>query len=151
MTGEPWRPVVVLAAALILGAAGCAGNPEFDHSTQYTPESLAQELAFRYSALSPDGKASTKARSRKPQKKAVDSKADEQSPTKSQSKAAKKKDLPKTIDDVLDDIEIKADLVKGMSRAETFERMADVISRDNSLRESDRQLLAQKLKEMGGG
>jgi hypothetical protein len=135
----------MLLAALILLAPGCGESPEFNKAASYTPESLAQELAFRYNALSPAAKAST--RTRRPAKKAMDSKADEKSSTKSQVKAATKKDLPKTIDDILDDIEAKAGLIKGMPRSEVIVKMIDALSKDSSLRESDRQVLAGKLRE----
>ena len=141
--------VIMLLAVLFCSAPGCGEDPSFNTETQYTPESLAQELAFRYHALSPSGKTSTRAR--RPAKKAVDSKADEQSPTKSQAKAATKKELPRTVDDVLDDIEAKAGLIKGMSRSDIVSKMIDAISRESTLRENDRQMLVGKLKEFGSG
>ena len=144
-----WPVVIMLLAPLMLFAPGCGESPRFNADTQYTPESLAQELAFRFNALSPSGKKST--RTRRPQKKAVDSKADEQSPTKSQAKAATKKELPKTVDDVLDDIEAKAGLIKGVPRSDVVSKMIDLLSKDSSIRESDRQMLVGKLREFGGG
>jgi hypothetical protein len=144
-----------LMLALVFGAAvspsGCGRSTSFDKSTQYTPETLAQELAFRYNALSPVGK--TPMKTRRPQKsqKAVDSKADEQSTTKAQSKAATKKERPKSVDDVLDDIEAKAGLVPGMSRAEVLAKMAEAIGKDGTLDDGARRALVEKLKEAGGG
>jgi hypothetical protein len=142
---------VLLVALAVLSslAAGCADRPEFNKAAEYTPESLAQELAFRYKALSPAAKKST--RSRRPQRAAVDSKADEQSPTKSQTKAATKKELPRTVDDILDDIEAKVGLIKGMSRSDVVSKLIDALSRDTSLAEQDRQTLGSKLKEFAGG
>jgi hypothetical protein len=87
-------------------------------------------------------------RTRKPQEKAADSRADEKSTTRSQVKAATKKDLPKTVDDVLPDIAVKTDLLKGMSRSEVFAKII-VISKDPSLKERERQILGERLKEMG--
>jgi ATP-dependent 26S proteasome regulatory subunit len=150
LTGKPWPLILALAVASALPALGCGGAAEFDKSARYTPESLAQELAFRYNALSPTGKVST--RIRKAQKKnATIESNEEKSETKSKSREATKKDLPKTIDDVLDDIEAKAGLVKGTSRSEVFKAMIEALSRNNSLKEDERQVLAGKLKELGGG
>src|SRR5262245_5136452 len=112
LSRKPWLRVVPLAAVLIISAAGCRPKPEYDKSVEYTPESLAQELAFRFNSLAPPAKTST--RTRKVVQKAVGSKADEQSPTKAQSKAAPKKALAKTVDDVLDEVAVKVNLVKGM-------------------------------------
>ena len=139
----------MVLAAFILPAPGCGESPKFNKATEYTPESLAQELAFRYNALSPSGK--TSKRARRPEKKAVESKADEQSATKSQAKAATKKELPKTIDEILDEIEAKIGLIKGMSRSDIVAKMIDAISKENSLSESDRQMLVGKLRESGSG
>ena len=96
--------MLLLAASVVL-PSGCGESPKFNKDAEYTPESLAQELVFRYKALSPSGK--TSKRARRPEKKAVGTKADELSTTKSQTKAATKKELAKTIDDVLDEIEVK--------------------------------------------
>lgn len=145
-----FRPAAVLPlAALMLFAPGCGETPNHSAETQYTAESLAQELAFRFNTLSPSGR--TAKRSRRPEKQAVSSKADELSPTKSQAKAATKKELAKTIDDVLDEIQGKISLVKGMSRADVITKMIDALSKETTLSDSDRQMLAGKLKEMGGG
>lgn len=133
----------------VLALPGCGESPRFDKAAEYSPESLTQELVFRFNALSPAGKTAT--RSRKPQKGPVGSKADELSTTKSQSKAAAKKELPRTVDDVLDDIAVKAGLIKGMARGAVFARMAEAISSDTAVPENDRKMLAEKLMEMSGG
>jgi hypothetical protein len=140
--------LVALAGLFVLGQ-GCGDRPHFNKEAEYTPESLAQELAFRFNALSPSGKSST--RSRRPQKKAVDSKADELSTTKSQAKAATKKELPRNVDDILDDIEAKTALIKGTSRSDVVAKMIDALSRDASVAEKDCQMLSEKLTEFAGG
>jgi hypothetical protein len=144
-----WPALILLLAASLSFVSGCGEGPRFNPETHYTPESLAQELAFRFNALSPSGKSST--RTRRPGRKAVDSKADEQSTTKSQAKAATKKELPKTVDDVLDDIEAKVGLIQGMSRSDVVSKMVDALSKERSLPERDRQMLSGKLKEFGSG
>ena len=50
-----------VAAVLLLPVLGSAGGcgpaaSEVDSAARYTPESLAQELAFRYRALTPEAK-----------------------------------------------------------------------------------------------
>jgi hypothetical protein len=148
---NPRRPLLaaLTIATLLAPSTGCEQPPAFDRAAESTPESLAQELAFRFNALSPSGKAAR--RSRRPEKKAVPSKADELSTTKSQSKAATKKELAKTVDDVLDEIAEKADRIKGMSRSAVYSGMIDSLARESTLREKDREMLAGKLREMSGG
>ncbi len=58
---------MVLALALPALATGCGpGTPEVDKSALYTPESLADELAFRYRALKPDARKFSRARGSRP-------------------------------------------------------------------------------------
>jgi hypothetical protein len=136
------------AAVLLTLSAGCGGEPQFGRETQYTPESVAQELAFRFKALPVSGKTST--RVRRPRKQAVASKADEKSAVKSQAKAASKKPLARTADDLLDDAETKAGLVPGMHRVEALKKVREAVSRDRSLGETDRKTLVDRLDEMAG-
>jgi hypothetical protein len=148
---KSWPLSIALVIALALPGPGCGGSPEFDKTAQYTPESLAQDLAFRFRALSPAAKITTKTRRRTPKKTATFVSDDEKSQTKTKSKESTKKALAKTADDLLDEIDAKASLIKGVSRAEVFTKMSEAISRDNSLKESERQPLAERLKEMGNG
>jgi hypothetical protein len=137
--------VVSLAAALIL--SGCVAEPEFSKQADYTPETLAQELAFRFRALSPSSRNAVKNRTaaRKPTMESID----EKSQAKAQSKEATKKAPASNVDGVLDDIGSKAATIRGIPRGEVFQRAADAISKDTSLEEPDRRMLAEKLKEMG--
>jgi hypothetical protein len=50
---------------------------------------------------------------------------------------------------VLDDIGSKLDKIPGITRAETCRRMAEAVSKNNSLDDADKRLLAEKLKELG--
>jgi len=137
---------VALVLAMACAAAGCGSTVEHDEAVQYTPESLAQELAFRYRSLSPAAKKATKNRS-EPKGKAS-AIAEREAQTKAQSKAVAKKAQAETADDVLDEIAGKARTIRGVSPAEVFQKMSEVIARDQSLDESDRQALAEKLDEM---
>jgi len=156
-TSAPARIAQRLAASLAIAAAiacaaagGCGSSAEFDKATQYSPETLAQELAFRYKALSPSAKAATKRRD-VPNKKRGDvmKVSDEQSQVKSQAKAAAKKAPAANVDEVLDEIDAKASKITGQARAEVFNKIADAIDKDASMEAADRQTLADKLKEMG--
>jgi hypothetical protein len=145
---------VVLALGLTVLGPGCgAGTPDVDKAAQYTPESLAQELAFRYRALRPETKkASTRSRSRSRPTRTI---ADMEKAEKLQKKAAgiattKKRSGPATLDELLDDIEDKLDLIKGTSRSDACRQMVETLSKDRSLAESDKKLLSEKLNEMGG-
>ena len=144
---------VVLALGLLVLGAGCGARiPDVDKAAQYTPESLAQEVAFRYRALTPETKkAPTRSRSRSRPSKTV---ADMEKAEKLQKKGAttattKKRSGPPTLDELLDDIDDKLDLIKGTSRSDTCRQMVETISKDNSLSQSDKALLSEKLKEMG--
>jgi hypothetical protein len=149
-----------VAAAVVLGLTlstlgpGCGpAEPQFDKTALYTPESLAQELAFRYSALNPTAKKSTRKMSSgaKSAKRIADLEGARTAEKKGGNTAATKKQTgPPTIDDVLEDVESKIDTIRGTSRAETCRQMIETISKDSSLTESDKQLLTEKLRELAG-
>src|SRR5262249_19838960 len=104
--------LTLLAAAL---APGCgSGGPGGEQAAQYSAESLAQELLFRYRSLTPETKkASTRSRSKR-----IRSLAEMENSEKLQKKGGsvattKKHSGPPTFDDLLDDIETKLSLIKG--------------------------------------
>ena len=145
---------VVLGLVLPALAPGCgSGELQVDKAALYTPESLAQELAFRFSALKPESKKSTrKAISTAKSAKRI---ADVERAAAAEKKGGntevpKKRTEPPTIDKVLDDIGSKLDLIKGMSRSEACQKAIATISKDSSLTESDKQLLTEKLRELAG-
>ncbi len=150
-------PAAVAAGLLLLISLpalvpGCGpAAPEVDKAAAYSPESLAQELAFRYNALNPESKKSTRKATRKSRfdKSIADVARDEQIETKAGGEATKKRTGPPNIDDLLEDIGSKMDKIKGSSRAETSLKMIEALSKDNSLNEADKQLLSEKLKELG--
>jgi hypothetical protein len=152
--------VAAVAAAVVLGlvlpalASGCGpGEPQVDKAALYTPESLAQELAFRYSALKPEAKKSTRKTSSgaKSAKRIADlERARTAEKKRGNTEATKKRTGPPTIDDVLEDVDSKINMIKGTSRAETYRQMIATISKDSSLTESDKQLLTEKLRELAG-
>jgi len=145
---------VVLTLLLPVLGLGCGpGVPESDKAAQYTPESLAQELAFRYHTLTPEArKAATRVRSKSKSAKSI---AQLENAEKLQTKGkdvatTKKRTGPPTLDSLLEDIDGKFNLIKGTSRSEACQKAIETISKDSSLTESDKQLLTEKLRELAG-
>jgi hypothetical protein len=137
-------PLAVAAAVVVslpLLTAGCASEEaEFDKSANYTPESLGQELIFRYRGLNPNTKTSKRAAGNKSSDAAIASR------NKEGKKAATKKTKPSgptTIDDVMDDIEHKITLVPKTTRAETTQKMVATISSDSSLTDAEKKTLTE--------
>ncbi len=148
-----YRVIRCLTASLILvtawAASGCGPAAEYDKAVQYSPESLAQELAFRYRSLSPSAKTAIKNRNMTKDKTKAFAATELEAQTKGQSKAATKKAPAANVDDVLDDVAEKVEAIKGVAPSEVYQKMAEAIAHDQSLEEKDRQTLADKLKEMG--
>ncbi len=126
---------------------GCGSEPSFDESVDYTPASLAKELAFRTKDLAPSARRAEKTRSTPVKSKAAPGFVPEPE-TKGQSKSQTKKAEVETLDDVLDDIEEKARRIKSLPASEVFKQMAEVVSKDSTLDSNDRDTLVQKLNEM---
>lgn len=119
------------AAALVCASTGACDAPKskpVEPAVQYTPEGLAQELAFRYQALAPSARVAGAGRD---------------DPSETGGRPAV------NLDDVLDEIKAKAHKITDQPRAEVFRKMADAIGRESALDPADRQTLADKLKEMG--
>jgi hypothetical protein len=142
-------PMLVAASTVLMIVVpaivpGCGpGSPDIDKATRYTPESLASELAFRYHALNADAKTSTRKVKTRAEKAAAEKLAHG---NKSQTKGGGVKKAakgPTTIDDVLEDVDHKLDLIKDMTRPEACRKMADTISKDSSLTESDKKSLSE--------
>jgi hypothetical protein len=146
--------IVALALVLPVTSPGCGSDaPEVDKAAMYSPESLAQELAFRYRDLKPEArKLSRPAAPRgKPGEREQGRRIDEEVEQKKGGGAVpKKREGAPTLDDVMDDIGAKIDRVPDMPRAEVCRRMIEALSKDNSLTGDDQALLAGRLKEMGG-
>jgi len=140
------------AAALVVATAwlapGCGSSNEFDKAVEYTPASLAQELAIRVKALSPSARKAEKKRSTPKGKGAASPGFVPEPETKGQSKSQAKKAEVADLDDVLDDIEAKGRGIRSLPPAEVFNRTADALSADSSLDPKDRDLIVSKLREM---
>jgi hypothetical protein len=142
----------VVTAAMLVGVAvsanlaGCAqSTPEVDQAALYSPESLAQELSFRYRALNSKSKTTktTKNAGALPDdgtritKTGVDPKPE-----------TKKKTGSLTVDDLLEDIDSKVDKIDGLSRSEIYQKMIDTISKDQSLSASDKTALTDLVGQL---
>jgi hypothetical protein len=143
---------VVLALVLpVLGLSCGPGAHDVDQAAQYTPESLAQELAFSYRSLQPEAKKSTRQlrRKSKADKTIADLERDERAEKKGGgTEVTKKRTGPPTVDDVLEDVDRKLDLIRGVARSDACRKMSETISNDPSLTDSDKKLLSEKLKEL---
>jgi hypothetical protein len=144
---------VALAIVLLPTVPGCGGRPAVDRSALYSPESLAQELAFRYRGLKPESRNLTRpiGRRAKPEDRdrarRIDEKVEQQKGGGAE--VPKKRAGPPTLDDVMTDIDAKLDKVPGEPRADSCRRMIEALEKDASLSAEDRALLAGHLKEMG--
>jgi hypothetical protein len=139
----PARVVTLLVTGTIPALwAGCGSDsPAFDPSAQYTPESLAQELAFRFRALPGEAK---KVSSRRGRRQAAPLKERDLA----KSGEAQKKALPQTADALLDDIARKIRAVPGVSPSDACKKVAEAVRQDGSLSSKDRDDLARQLDEM---
>jgi hypothetical protein len=127
---------------------------DVDKTAQYTPESLAQELAFRYGVLKPEARKSTRkigSRSKLPDRTAALERARAAEKKGGDAPATKKRSGPQTLDDVLEDVDSKIDMIRTTPRAETCQQMIEALSKESSLTDDDKKVLAAKLKEIGGG
>jgi hypothetical protein len=151
----PIRPAVAAVGFLlvVIGPSGGCGRsaPEVDSAARYTPESLAQELAFRYRALTPEAK-NAQSRNRgssKNTKSIAELESKEKLQTRGKDAATRKKARVLTLDDLLDELEGKLVLIKGISRLDACRQASEAILRDPSLSESEKNVLSAKLKELG--
>ena len=142
----------VLALVLPAIVPGCGpASPDVDKVALYTPESLASELAFRFRALNPDAKTSSR-RAKSKSDKAAAERLERATKVEKKGAGVKKKATgPTTIDSVLDDIDDKLDLIQGISRPEACRKMIDTLSQDSSLTESDKKTLTDLVGQLADG
>jgi hypothetical protein len=144
---------VVVAMLLSTTAPGCGpGTPDVDKSALYTPESLAEELAFRYRALKPEARKSTRGAesgSKAARRAAALDRARQAEKKTGDAEPVKKRSGPPTLDDVLADIDVKINKVPKTPRPEVCRKMIEALSKDASLSADDRKVLSDRLGEMG--
>jgi hypothetical protein len=140
------KALVVTSAGIVMLAwtlAGCGEVPQFDPATQYTAESLAEELSYRYRDLKPTLKAAPP--------KPVPPRKDRDAELKSLSDEAGKKAPAATLDELLAEIDAKTRLVPGKSPPEVRKAMIEVLAKDNALKATDEELLKGKLEQLAQG
>jgi hypothetical protein len=139
----------IATVMLSVAAPGCGpAASEADKAAEYTAESLAQELAFRYRSLKPEAKKFTRAPKAKSTKSIAQLETDEKLDTKGKDVATtKKRSGPPSLDDILDDFDVKLGRLKETSPSAACQQVIETISKDNSLTENDKKLLTEKLKE----
>ncbi len=148
MTTPVTKILTLVMISLCLLAQGCSETPAFDPSTQYTPESLAQELAFRARTVP----LPTKAGAAK-QKSAV-SVASKSASTKPDAKDARaasaqtKKALATTLDEVVQETVDKFSQVNGMAKADIAKKVAASIANDASLSQSLKDEIQENLTRL---
>jgi hypothetical protein len=151
--GRPTAAAAFAAMLTLLGpGAGCGpATPDVEPAARYSPESLAQELAFRYRALTPDAKtAKSRNRGRSNIAKSIAAlESAEKLQTKSKGAPTAKKARVETLDDLLDDLEGKLSQIKDISRLDACRRASEAISKDASLSDTEKRLLSDKFKELG--
>jgi predicted RNase H-like nuclease len=146
--------VVVLVVAAV--SQGCGPAPvEVDPATRYTPESLAQELIFRFQALNPSAKTSRRAIRVNPSAEKARAERLERA-VQAEKKGGggpgekKRKGAP-TIDDVIDDVDHKLNLLTGTSRSDACRKMIDAISGESSLTADEKKNLSDLVGRLAEG
>jgi hypothetical protein len=126
-------------AVMILAVVGCSvETPTFDPATAYSPESLTQELVFRYKEFKANPGAAKQRTTPATDKEAT-----------KESRATKTVEVA-TLNDVLDETIGKASLVPNLGKAEVIEKIRDLVKASNQLGEADLTELSQKLSERFG-
>jgi hypothetical protein len=149
---------LALALALSAMTPGCATDaPEVDKSALYTPESLAEELAFRYRELKPEDRMF--ARGAVPRAGSAGKPADLERARQIDEKAeqkkggggavSKKRSGSPTLDEVMADIDSKIGRIPATPRPDARRKMIEALSKDAALSAEDKALLSDRLKEMG--
>jgi hypothetical protein len=142
------RIVFVAASVLALAWSGCGGGaPEFAPETKYTPESIAQELIFRYRALGEGDQKITAAAGRGKASKAP---SKERNAEKVQAKSgeATKAAPVRTADSLLDEIAGKVRSLPTSPAADAFKKVADAVRADTTMTPAVRDGLTGRLDEL---
>ncbi len=142
-----WTALVTLAVAVASPWVGCAPKAEFAAEAKYTPESLADELAFRLKEAGADAKALKKRGVLKADKSPAKETVEEQK----KGEANKKQAAPaSTADQILDETAEKIKELPGIAPAEACTRMAAALRKSTLLPDADREAVAKKLEQMAG-
>ncbi|WZO98498.1 hypothetical protein EP7_000078 [Isosphaeraceae bacterium EP7] len=138
----------VAAAALALAWSGCGGGAaDFAPETKYTPETIAQELVFRYRALGEGDQKLTAAAGRGKNSRAR-SKERNAEKVQAKSKEATKAAPVRTADSLLDEIASKVRSLPDAPAADSFKKVAAAVRADTTLTPAGRDNLAGRLDEL---
>ncbi len=129
--------MATVTVVVMLSFLGCGDEPQFDPATKYTPETLAQELVFRYKSLDKPGVA-------------VPADKPEGPAEKGEAAARKGVDATKaapanTLDGLLKDISLKAASIPGLSPAQASGKVAEIAVKDPAISEADKKIIAERL------
>lgn len=142
-----WLAIATAALPLLVPGWGCGGKEEHDSATKYSPESLAQELAFRYKGLAPNAKKVSK--TTRPRTK-PDSRVDDQYETKSATKDQSKTAKTANVDELITEIAEKVKLIPGMSEAEATKKLIEAINNESSIPAEARKAITERLQPASG-
>ena len=137
--------IAVLALICVAPAiwSGCGPSaPAFDPQTDYTPESLAGELAFRYRDLPENGKKI----SSRPVKKAEPLKGK----ALEKSGEATKEPATNSPDTIFEDLALKIRQSKKLSPADFCKQMIEAVKKNESLKPEERDALVKRLEQLTG-
>lgn len=148
-TSWSWTALVATAICAASPWMGCAPKVDVAPEAKYTPESLADELAFRFKDLGADAKKLKSRTAIKPAAKGVTKEKPEEQ--KKAGEASKTQPAPaSTADQILDETSEKIQELPGVTPAEACARMAAAIRKSTLLNEADKESLAKKLEQMAG-
>jgi hypothetical protein len=137
----PLGAIVVLGLAV--GSGGCGpSTPQHDKSADYTPQALADELAFRLSGLSdgkPQGPEATKSDV---------SGIEDQARSSTVAEATKKAPEAQTVDDVVNDIAAKARTIQETPFGDVCRQVADLLRKNASVPEARKQAAITRLETL---
>ncbi|WP_435008671.1 hypothetical protein P12x_005878 [Tundrisphaera lichenicola] len=137
------RALCLCFAASIL--IGCGETAEFNADASYSPESLAQEFAFRYKALparaTPRQRALAEAREKA---KAAIPDVDAQTKSARSEEATKAADAP-TLEKLIAETDGKLARVPKMSRAEAGQKFVEALGKDGGIDAEDLAEISGKL------
>jgi hypothetical protein len=141
MSTHPARFLRACAALLVaVGLSACGSRLEYRPPISYTADTLAQEFLSSYGDLKPKKPGGSTARSPKPKLRpeALAKEAAKGDPQTKQAEGA-------TLDELIAETLRKAAEIPGTSRADACRKVVEVVTKDPSVSEGDKKIIAEKL------
>ena len=131
--------MVVMMVGVVVAVLGCGDDtPRFDAATQYSPESLAQELSFRYASLDSKSRQMTPVYTNKKTGDAT---------RREMTKDATTKNAPEeNLDSLVADIRRKADTIPNLPPGSARNSVADAVDRDSSILDDGKKAIVAALR-----